>query len=229
MLTLSGSNNCTGKIVVSAGQLALGEGGDLGNAAISVARAATFAANPGGGAVSAGTTGPGLAGATLTLPMGSLLDVSSVGAFKLQQEKSFLGPALTLSGGTLVFALSSAASARSDITGGRRHVRHEYHRHPAAGREPDDGHLHPDYGCKRAGRHVQVRQWHGEPGPHGRRRFLRADVGQLGHGGDGYHVHSVERDAEAFAADGIAYNATALVLGGILLLLAVIGELSGWR
>ncbi len=116
VLTLSGTNKCTGPIAVSGGQLALGAGGALGNAAISVARAATFAASPNGGTVSAGTTGPGTAGATLTLPMGSLLDVSSVGSFKLQQETGFLGPALTLSGGTLVFALSSAGTGQMDVS-----------------------------------------------------------------------------------------------------------------
>ena len=77
-----------------------------------MASGATFAPNPGGGSVYAGTTGAGTAGATLTLSSGSTFDMTDggVGAFYLGQNNSFSGTALTLGGGTLDFDLASSGA-----------------------------------------------------------------------------------------------------------------------
>ncbi len=71
--------------------------------AITVAAGAVFAPNPGNGSITAGTTGAGSAGATLSLANGSTFDMADggVGTFNLQEQTSFAGPAVTLNGATL--------------------------------------------------------------------------------------------------------------------------------
>ncbi len=118
--TLTGVNTYTGATSVSSGKLALGAGGSLANTAISVASGATFAPNPpGSGSVSAGTNDDGTAGATLTLATGSTFDMTdgSTGTFNLQQQASFSGTALSISGATLNFDLSASAADELAVSG----------------------------------------------------------------------------------------------------------------
>jgi fibronectin-binding autotransporter adhesin len=110
--TLSGANTYTGATTVSAGTLSLASSGSFGDTAIAVANGATFAPNPGSGTVSAGTTGAGVAGATLTLASGAIFDQTdaAVGGFNLQQNASFASTALTIGGAVLNFNLSSSGA-----------------------------------------------------------------------------------------------------------------------
>jgi autotransporter-associated beta strand protein len=110
--TLSGANTYTGATTVSAGTLNLASGGSLGDTAIAVASGATFAPNPGSGTVSAGTTGAGVLGATLTLASGAIFAQTdaAVGGFNLQQNTGFGSTALTIGGAVLNFNLSSSGA-----------------------------------------------------------------------------------------------------------------------
>jgi len=117
--TITGMNTYTGTTTVTDGTLALGTGGSLGPTAISVASGASFSAIPGGGSVSAGATGAGSAGATLTLTSGSTYSMvdGAIDTFNLQQNGSFAGPALTISGATLDFDVNSSGADSLACTG----------------------------------------------------------------------------------------------------------------
>jgi autotransporter-associated beta strand protein len=124
-ISLTGASTYGGATAVNAGILALTTGAAhtaaLGNTAITVAAGSTFSprlgAAPFSTMVNAGATGPGSAGATLTLNPGSALGMvdGSVGTFNLQQENAFSGPAFTIGGAsgvapTLSFDIGNAAS-----------------------------------------------------------------------------------------------------------------------
>ena len=79
-----------------------------------------------------GNHGPRNGRATLTLPMGSLLDVSSVGSFKLQQETGF-GPGPDAQRGHARLRALERGHGPDGRQFGRLYVRHEHHRHPAVG------------------------------------------------------------------------------------------------
>ena len=115
--TLNGANTYTGTTTVSAGTLKIGTGGSLGNTALSVASGATFAPNPVGGSMNAGTAVAGTVGATLSLVSGSIFSMTNaaVGTFNLQQNASFAATALTISGATMNMDLSSGVNS-IDIT-----------------------------------------------------------------------------------------------------------------
>jgi RHS repeat-associated protein len=119
-LILSGANTYSGPTNIDAGKLILDSGGKLGNTSINVASGATFAINPGTGAIAAGTTTTGSPGATLTLSGGSTLDMTNGGAtgtFDLQEPMSFAGPGLSLQGATLDFGINSSGANQIDISG----------------------------------------------------------------------------------------------------------------
>jgi autotransporter-associated beta strand protein len=106
--TLSNTaNTYTGATNIISGTLALT--GALGNTAIAVGSGGTLAPAAG---VSVGSTTAGTAGATLNLQSGSALDLSNgtIGNFNLNQQASFAGTALTVSGATLDFDLSSTGA-----------------------------------------------------------------------------------------------------------------------
>ena len=71
VLTLTRANSYGGATTILAGTLQVVSGGSFGNTAISVANGATFAPMPGAGAVVAGSSGAGTAGATLNLGPGA--------------------------------------------------------------------------------------------------------------------------------------------------------------
>jgi len=127
---LTGVNTYGGATAVNAGTLALTTGAGhtaaLGDTAITVASGATFAAGLGGAPfstmVNAGTTGPGAAGATLALNPRSAFSMmdGSIGAFNLQQENAFSGPAFTIGGASglapsLSFDIGNAAAGTDMI------------------------------------------------------------------------------------------------------------------
>jgi T5SS/PEP-CTERM-associated repeat protein len=124
-VTLTGASTYTGATKVNAGGLALTTAGvrtaSLGNTAITVASGATFsatlAASHFSNTINAGTTGPGAAGATLTLDPGSTFSMAgpALATFNLQQENSFTGPGFTIGGAsgiapTLIFDIGNAAT-----------------------------------------------------------------------------------------------------------------------
>jgi len=108
-LVIGGANTCSGDTTVGAGTFRISAMGSLGNTAISVANGATFAPMAGNGTVVAGSIGVGSVGATLNLNAGAVFDMTDGGAgiFSLNQQSGFVGTALTLSGATLKFDLSS--------------------------------------------------------------------------------------------------------------------------
>ena len=113
--TLNAANTYTGATTVSGGGLTLAGTASLGNTAITVSNAGTaFTVLAGSGSVNAGFTGAGTAGARLSLGAGTVFSMQdgAVGAFNLQQQSSFgaAGTALTISGATLNFDLSSSGS-----------------------------------------------------------------------------------------------------------------------
>jgi autotransporter-associated beta strand protein len=106
--TLAGVNTYSGTTTVNAGRLVLS--GSLGNTAISVNSAATFQPLVG---TSAGSTGAGALGSTLSLNSGGIFDMASdnaIGTFNLTQQTSFAGTGLTISGATLNFDFSTAGT-----------------------------------------------------------------------------------------------------------------------
>jgi len=123
-LTLSGPSTYTGATTVTAGTLQLASGASLGNTTITVSSGATLAASPGVGGVSAGTTGPGTAGATLNLTAGSTFSMPNpVGTFNLRQNDSFASAGLVASvaSGTapvLEFAIDFGAVSVLNVTKG---------------------------------------------------------------------------------------------------------------
>ncbi len=114
-LVLTGGNTYSGATTISGGVLQAGSGNILGNTAISVANGATFAPMPAAGAVVAGSSGAGLAGASLNLGPGAVLDMTDggIGTFSLNQQSGFAGTALTLGGATL--NLSSRSDGADSI------------------------------------------------------------------------------------------------------------------
>ncbi len=112
-LTLSGANSYSGATTVTNNTLALSPGASLGNTAISIGIGATFASQPGSGAVVAGSNVAGTAGATLTLNSASTFSMTdgAAGIFDLQQQTGFgaANTALTISGATLNFDVGAAA------------------------------------------------------------------------------------------------------------------------
>ncbi len=100
-------------------------GATVGNVAISVSGTGKFAPQPGSGTLSIGATGAGSGGATLSLASGSTFSMAdgAIGTFNLQQQNSFAGnPALSLSGGTLVFDLGSKRRRRFERGAGTASV-----------------------------------------------------------------------------------------------------------
>ncbi len=104
-LTLSGGSIAyTGATTVNSGRLFLPSGGSLANTAITVNPSGIFQPAVG---TSGGSTGTGSAGATFTLN-GGIFDMASdnaAGTFTLNQQSSFSGTSLNLSGGTLMLDL----------------------------------------------------------------------------------------------------------------------------
>jgi autotransporter-associated beta strand protein len=123
-LTLSGGGtNYTGTTTVSGGTLSLASGGVLANTAITVNSTGTFSVSPGGGVINAGTTGPGTAGATLTLAAGGTFSMLDLGTFNLRQNDSFASDGLVASvasgaAPTLQFALGTGAVSLLNVTKG---------------------------------------------------------------------------------------------------------------
>ena len=97
-VTLTGANIYDGATNISAGTLALTGTGSLGNTAITIAGGATFAVKP-GSTISAGSTGAGTAGASLTLNAGSTFTMADngIGTFNLRQNDSFASAGLVAS------------------------------------------------------------------------------------------------------------------------------------
>ncbi len=122
-LTLSAANTYTGATSVSGGLLKLISGGSLGNTAISVSSGATFAARSGvsgvGGNLTAGLTSAAGLGATMTLNSGAVFDMvdGATNTFKLQQEGTFAGTALTISGATFNFELGASSADQLAMNG----------------------------------------------------------------------------------------------------------------
>ncbi|MBA3936181.1 MAG: autotransporter-associated beta strand repeat-containing protein [Planctomycetes bacterium] len=111
-LTFSGTGTYTGTTTAAGGTFKLASGSGLGNTAITVCSAATFAPNPGSGTIAVGTTGAGTAGASLTMVAGAIVTMvdSAVGTCNLQQNTSFATTPLTISGDTMNFDISSAGT-----------------------------------------------------------------------------------------------------------------------
>ncbi len=124
--TLSGPSTYSGATTITGGTLVLGAGGSLGNTVITAASGTTFAARPGSGTVSAGSASAGSAGATLSLASGSTFSMvdGAVGTFNLQQQASFgaSNTALSLSGATLNFDLSSSGADQLAVNVGKATV-----------------------------------------------------------------------------------------------------------
>ena len=112
VLTLTGTSNYTGATTVSNGTLALGNGGNLGNTAVTVASGATFAATPG---VAGATNSVG--NALFTLNTGSALSMADgfISTLSLGDSAVFTGGA----GSTLTFEIGGATTVadRLSITG----------------------------------------------------------------------------------------------------------------
>ena len=108
-LTLSGASSWSGATTLTNGTLKLASTASLGNTAITVANAATLAVTPGSGTVAIGTTGAGSAGATLNLNSGAIYDQTdaAIGTGAVQENASFAGTALTISGATVNVDLGS--------------------------------------------------------------------------------------------------------------------------
>ncbi len=121
----SGSLGAT-PISVTAGQLILAAGGSIGNASITVTGPGTFAVQPGSGTLSAGTTGAGSSGATLSLGSNATFSMvdGAIGTFNLQQQASFgaTNTALTLGGATLKFELASTGADKLAVNVGAASV-----------------------------------------------------------------------------------------------------------
>ncbi len=119
LLSLTGGSSYSGATTVSSGTFALAGSGSLGNTAISVASAATFAALPGSGTSTLGTSGAGTAGSTVTLNAGSTYSMvdGAAGTCALQQNAGFSAAALTISGATLAFDLGSGGGDALAVSG----------------------------------------------------------------------------------------------------------------
>ena len=197
-VTLDGASSYTGSTLVSAGTVALGPGGSLGNTAMTVSAGAVFAPNPQGGSVTAGATGSGSAGATLNLASGATFDMTGggIGAFDLQGQTSFAGPALTLSGATLDFDLTASGPGQLIVgqgvsLSGTNTVNLSLPSSSGAGgegvRQPSLGQLQLGFrtsGRLQRQRHARVRQRRDDRVRHRRRQFLRVGLGQQRHGRD---------------------------------------------
>ena len=109
-LTLSGVSTFTDSTMVAGGTLKLASGAALGNTAITVGSGATLATNPASTTMAIGTAGAGTLGSMLTLGSGAVYDMTdgAVGTVALQQNASFAGTPLAISGATLNFNLGSA-------------------------------------------------------------------------------------------------------------------------
>lgn len=118
-LTLTGTNTYTGATSVEVGTLLLGEGGSLGNTAITVSGYAQLSPQPGDSAVWAGDRDSGDAGAALALESWSTLDMTdgSIGAFDLLQETDFADPAATIDSVTFDFDVSADGADTVAIRG----------------------------------------------------------------------------------------------------------------
>jgi fibronectin-binding autotransporter adhesin len=123
-LTVNGDCTYDGATTVSAGTLAMTGGIELGNAPITVAGGATFAPHArvidtGELPSSAGGTGAGNSGATLTLDSGSTLSITdnSGGSFSLYQQNSFSGTSLSINNATLDLGIGSAGADHLTTTG----------------------------------------------------------------------------------------------------------------
>ena len=125
MVIASGGSLGAATVGVSGGTFTVASGATVGNAAISVT-GGTFAAQPGSGTLPIGLSGSGSAGATLSVATGgafSMVD-GAIGTANLQQGSSFGGAntALTLSGGTLRFELSSSGADKLAVNVGAASV-----------------------------------------------------------------------------------------------------------
>jgi hypothetical protein len=108
-ITIGGTNSFTNPIDPS-GSVHLQTGGTLGNTPITLEPSGQFSADVG---TSAGSTGAGTAGASLILESKGLLTIGgngTAGAFTLNQQSGFSGPALNLEGGTMTFSLTPGGS-----------------------------------------------------------------------------------------------------------------------
>ncbi len=118
--TLTGTSTFNGGTAITAGSLIVsGTGALLGNTAISTTGTSTFAALPGTGSISLGTTGAGSAGATLNLGSGTIFSMTdaAAGLVNLQQQTSFVGTALTINTDTLNFDATSTGADQLAVTG----------------------------------------------------------------------------------------------------------------
>ena len=112
-------------VSITGGTMRIATGATVGNVAVSVSGTGTFNPQPGSGTLSIGSSGAGTGGATLALSSGgafSMVD-GAIGTFNLQQQTSFAGnPALSISGGTLNFDLSSSGADKLAVAAGTASV-----------------------------------------------------------------------------------------------------------
>ncbi len=123
-LTVSGGTMGDATVNVNTGSTFTVNSGTIGNATITVDGTSTFAPLVGTGTVTMGTSGPGSAGATLSLAAGATFNMvetpitGSIGTLNLQQQSGFTGPALTLAGATLKFDVGATSTDKLAVLGG---------------------------------------------------------------------------------------------------------------